>query len=149
VVRNAVSAQNTGFETNVSDPTQNGTIIVGGTKRKALSPFPQVRLRGKLMRNGARITLFTVTSPARARIDIRCTGRGCPRKSYVVTAKTTKTRVSRFEGFLKAGIHISVRVSRPGYVGKYSSFDIRALKAPVRHDLCLYSATAKPVKCTA
>jgi hypothetical protein len=144
IVRSDASALGTGFDTTVSGLAGAST---GTPKRKVLTPFPRVRLRGRMLRNGAQVTLFAVTAPPRSRIDVRCKGRGCPRARYVVTATRGRTRIRRFERFLQAGIHLSVRISRRGYVGKYSSFVIRALKPPERHDMCLYSATAKPVRC--
>jgi hypothetical protein len=148
VVQGTVSGLGTGFDTTVSGPADTAPVTIGNRKHKPMSPFPQVRLRGKLLRSGARVTLFTVTAPRRSRIDVRCKGRGCPRKHYAVTAKTSKTRIRRYERFLRVGIHITVRVSRTGYVGKYSSFRIRRLLAPTRRDMCIYSATGKPVRCS-
>jgi hypothetical protein len=134
------------FDTTVSGTGTNPPAIAAKGEKKPLSPFPQVRIRGKLVKGGAQVTLFSVTAPLKARISVRCTGKGCP-KGYVANARHRVTRVGRYERFLRAGVKVTVRISRSGYIGKYSSFRIRDRKAPVRHDLCLSSPTSKPVRC--
>src|SRR5262249_13091395 len=56
-----------------------------------LSPFPIVRISGKVGRHGARIKRLTVNAPYGATITVRCHGRGCPFKR----SSRTVARVGR------------------------------------------------------
>jgi hypothetical protein len=111
-----------------------------------LRPFPVVRIRGFFARTGARITLLSVRGPKRATVSARCVGRGCPVRS--VTLPTANVRLHRFERFLRAGIQLQIRVTRPGRIGSYTSFLIRAHRAPLRTERCL-TTSGKPVACSA
>jgi hypothetical protein len=112
-----------------------------------LRPLPVIRIRGFFASRGARITLLSVRGPRLAKVDVRCRGRGCPVGKVVLP--TADTRVHRFERFLRAGILLQIRVTRPGRIGSYTSFLIRAHKAPKRTDRCLSVKGAKPIRCSA
>jgi hypothetical protein len=112
-----------------------------------LHPFPVVRIRGFFARTGARITLLSVRGPQKAQISARCVGRGCPVRQ--LTLSHANVRLHRLERFLRAGIQLQIRVTRPGHIGSYTSFLIRRRKAPLRVDRCLPSRSAKPVRCSA
>jgi hypothetical protein len=111
-----------------------------------LHPFPVVRIRGFFARTGAHITLLSVRGPKNAKVSARCVGRGCPVKS--LTMPTANVRLHRFERFLHAGIQLQIRVTRPGRIGSYTSFLIRARKAPLRTERCL-TRSGKPIACSA
>jgi hypothetical protein len=111
-----------------------------------LHPFPVVRIRGFFARTGARITLLSVRGPEKAQISARCVGRGCPVKE--LTMPTANVRLHRLERFLRAGIQLQIRVTRPGRIGSYTSFLIRSRKTPLRVDRCLPSRSTKPVRCS-
>jgi hypothetical protein len=112
-----------------------------------LHPFPVVRIRGFFARTGARITLLSVRGPQKAQVDVRCVGRGCPVSE--LTLPKANVRLHRLERFLRAGIQLQIRVTRPGHIGSYTSFLIRSRKAPLRVDRCLPSRSTKPVRCAA
>jgi hypothetical protein len=112
-----------------------------------LHPFPVVRIRGFFAKSGARITLLSVRGPQKAQINVRCVGRGCPVSE--LTLPNANVRLHGFERFLRAGIQLQIRVTRPGRIGSYTSFLIRSRKAPLRVDRCLPSRSTKPVRCTA
>jgi hypothetical protein len=112
-----------------------------------LHPFPVVRIRGFFARSGARITLLSVRGPQKAQVDVRCVGRGCPVKE--LTLPNANVRLHRFERFLRAGIQLQIRVTRPGRIGSYTSFLIRSRKSPLRVERCLPSRSTKPVRCAA
>jgi hypothetical protein len=59
----------------------------------------------------------------------------------------TPIEFPRFERLLPAGITLEIRVSRPGEVGKYTSFAIRRGKLPKRRDSCLDPGGVKPMPC--
>jgi hypothetical protein len=111
-----------------------------------LNPFPVVRIRGFFARTGARITLLSVRGPQKAQVSVRCVGRRCPVKS--VTLPTANVRVHSFERFLRAGIQLQIRVTRPGRIGSYTSFLIRARRPPLRTERCL-TRSGRPVVCSA
>jgi hypothetical protein len=111
-----------------------------------LNPFPVVRIRGFFARTGARITLLSVRGPEKAQVSVRCVGRRCPVKS--LTLPTANVRVHRFERFLRAGIQLQIRVTRPGRIGSYTSFLIRARRPPLRTERCL-TTSGKPAVCSA
>jgi hypothetical protein len=112
-----------------------------------LHPFPVVRIRGFFARTGARITLLSVRGPQKAQVDVRCVGRGCPLTE--LTLPNANVRLHRFERFLRAGIQLQIRVTRPGRIGSYTSFLIRSRKSPLRVERCLPSRSTKPVRCSA
>ena len=112
-----------------------------------LHPFPVVRIRGFFAKSGARITLLSVRGPQKAQVDVRCVGRGCPVSK--LTLPNANVRLHRLERFLRAGIQLQIRVTRPGRIGSYTSFLIRSRKPPLRVDRCLPSRSSKPVRCAA
>jgi hypothetical protein len=111
-----------------------------------LEPFPSVRIKGRLLRRGARITLFAVTAPRGVRIDVRCRGRGCPRSKLARAARVTRLRP--FERYLRAGVQISVRITKAGLVGKHTLIAIRRGAPPERKDRCLVPGMTRPVDCS-
>jgi hypothetical protein len=108
-----------------------------------LRPFPVVRVKGTLVRGGARITLLRVRAPSTATVDVRCGGPGCR-----VRRRTFGTgRIKALERFLPAGARITIRVFKTGAVGKYVRLVIREGSAPQRRDACLVARSAKPAEC--
>jgi PKD repeat protein len=123
---------------------------------RLMSPFPVVRITGKVNKRGARIRRLTVRAPKGATIGVRCRGRTCPfRRTNRTVAPTgsaqspSKTvRVKRLEGkLLRGGALIKVLVSRAGEIGKYTRFKIRRGKSPLRNDLCLLPGSTVPREC--
>lgn len=112
-----------------------------------LRPFPVVRIRGFFARRGARITLLSVRGPRSAKVQVSCKGRGCPVRN--LSLANADTRVHRFERFLRAGLLLQIRVTRPGRIGSYTSFLIRARRSPLRRDRCLSVKGARPINCSA
>jgi hypothetical protein len=130
--------------------TTPATIPKAAASRAArpslLDPFPVVRIRGFFRKTGSRITLLSVRGPQKAQVSVRCVGRRCPVKK--VTLPSANVRVHAFERFLRAGIQLQIRVTRPGRIGSYTSFLIRARRPPLRVDRCLPSHSTKPVRCS-
>jgi hypothetical protein len=113
----------------------------------AFDPFPVVRIKGLLTATGARVTLLTVRAPRDVRIVVDCTGSGCPTHHYEPPAG--KHRLRKFERDLKAGTRLEVRVTKPGYIGKFTAIAIRRHADPKRSDRCLEPGATRPVKCAA
>jgi hypothetical protein len=83
---------------------------------------------------------------------VRCSGHGCPVRSQSRIAAAgrvgaTPIEFPRFERSLPAGVRLEIRVSKPGEVGKYTSFAVRRGKLPKRRDSCLDPGGVKPMPC--
>jgi hypothetical protein len=120
---------------------------VAAPRPNLLRPFPVVRIRGYFAAKGSRITLLSVRGPHGARISVRCVGSGCPVATLSVVSASA--RLHPFERFLPAGTRLQVRVARPGRIGKYTSFLIRARRSPLRTDRCLLPGGSRPMRCPA
>ena len=124
----------------------SGAVLgVQKAKPRMMRPVPVVRIRGRTTPGGARITLLTVRAPRGARISLTCRGRSCPVKEW---ARATKlTRLLRFQRVLAAGTRLTIRVTKPGRIGKYTRIVIRDGLAPQRRDRCLAPGSSKPRRC--
>jgi hypothetical protein len=122
---------------------------VSGTQKassvRMMDPTPVVRIRGRLTRSGARITLLTVRAPRGARIAVRCLGSACPARRWARTASVT--RVARFQHAFAAGTRLVISVTKPGRIGKHTTIVIRRGAAPMRRDRCLIPGARKPARC--
>jgi hypothetical protein len=118
---------------------------VGPPALRPLSPFPVVRIAGRLSRRGVRIKLLSIDAPPGAHVLVRCSGRSCPYKTSV--RATSAVRLRAFERRLRAGVTIRIYVTSPNAIGKYTIFKIRKGRAPVRADACLLPRSRKPVAC--
>jgi hypothetical protein len=114
-------------------------------KPKMIRPYPIVRISGVLTVGGAKIATLTVKAPKDARIAVKCEGNGCPVRKL---ARATKVvHLKQFERELRAGVKLTVTVSKPGYISKVTTITIRKGKAPLRSDLCQQPGTAKLSRC--
>ena len=52
------------------------------SRRKAIRPFPVVRMRGRLTASGARVSLLSVRAPRPAKVTVRCKG-SCPTDRWI------------------------------------------------------------------
>jgi hypothetical protein len=119
-----------------------------------MSPFPVVRIAGSFTSAGARIRALEISAPKRARIEVQCSGNGCPRKSQTkvaslapVARSATLVRFGRFEHPLRAGVVLEIRITQSGRIGKYTRFRVRRGRAPSRIDRCLMPGKRTPVTC--
>jgi hypothetical protein len=125
-------------------PDSGAVQVAGPAAPRFLRPFPVVRIRGYVAARGARVTLLRVAAPSRVTVLLRCEGRGCP-----VARRRARLpgRIRALERFLPAGTRITIRVIRPGYVGKYVRIRIRAGGPPSRRDACLMPGSTRAVTC--
>jgi PKD domain len=113
-----------------------------------ISPFPVVRLAGIVTSSGVRVQVLSVRAPRKARILVRCRGRGCPVRTQRARGRSRGgVRFRRFERSFRAGIRIEVLVTQSGRIGKYTRFQIRRRRPPARRDLCVGARTSKPRSC--
>jgi hypothetical protein len=110
---------------------------------RPLWPFPVVRMTGYIFNRGARIVRLSVTAPRGANIDVRCKGPRCPlrRRSF------RPGRIRPLERYLRAGVAFTIRVTRRGFIGKYTQVEIRNRKPPRRRDACLLPGELRPRPC--
>jgi hypothetical protein len=116
-----------------------------------MNPFPVVRLQGRVLGGGVRVTRLTVLAPAGARVRGVCLGRhrGCPRRAVVRRSRSSHrpVRLRALERRLRAGAVIQVYVTAPGTIGKYTRFRVRRGGAPFRRDMCVPAAGIVPAPC--
>jgi hypothetical protein len=105
---------------------------------RLMSPYPVVRLAGRLTAEGAHIRLLSVSrAPKCAVVRVSCRGRSCPKRSVTRFKGRGSLRIRRFQRRLRAGAVLTVRVSKGDTIGKYTEFRIREGRAPRRRDRCL------------
>jgi len=127
---------------------------------KLLSPFPVVRLAGRIGNNGTRLRLFSIVAPSGARVVVMCRGRSCPFRlsarsagaPTIVNGKVHASKALRIRQLekrvLKNGVVVTIFVTKPGVIGKFVRFKFQKRKPPARVDKCLMpSAPSKPVEC--
>lgn len=128
------------------------TVTMGDPPPGVLRPFPNVRIRGRLVHAGVRLSTLSVRAPSGALITIRCLGRGCPRATAARSAASALdhepwTSFRAFERLLPAGVTLYIRVSKSGEIGAYTRFTVRHRKLPVRADACLSPTGTNPIAC--
>jgi hypothetical protein len=121
------------------------------------SPRPFIHIKGRTTGRGARVNLFTVRAAVGAKVVVRCIGKRCPAKGATRVVKGRRVKSGRatagtvrfraVEHLLRAGIVLEVRVTKKGYVGRYTRFRIGRLKPPVRWDGCLLPGHKGPSEC--
>jgi PKD repeat protein len=123
--------------------------VVGASAKPMLQPFPIVRIIGRAVGSGVRLSLLSVRAPAGAMIRVTCTGRGCPPRSLRATVRAGHPGVSlsAMRRRLSRGATIEIYVTKPGFVGKFTRFRIRGGRAPARRDACVTTPFSKPVPC--
>jgi hypothetical protein len=110
---------------------------------RLLRPFPVVRVAGYIRRHGSRIVVWSVKAPRGAHVDVRCEGAGCPLRHRSLRPG----RIRLLERYLRAGVAITIRVTRPGFIGTYTRVVIRSRKRPTRRDACLLPGDNRPRPC--
>jgi hypothetical protein len=127
-------------------PTRGEVLAATESKRpKMIRPYPMVRVSGVLTAGGANISLLTVTAPKDARISVRCEGGGCPVRK--VAQATKVVHIKQFERELRAGVKLTVSISKPGYITKVTTITIRKGKAPARSDRCRAPGVTRLTRC--
>ena len=133
--------------TGVVGGSELGTVPPAATRALPMRPFPVVRIAGTVLPRGALVRILSVRGPRGMRVRIRCLGSACPVRSIARTSATRLVRFRMFERRLTVGITLKIFVRKPGTIGKYTRFVIRAGKAPARLDRCLVPGRTRPVRC--
>jgi hypothetical protein len=95
------------------------------------------------MDHGSRIVIWSVKAPRGAKVDVRCRGNGCPLRHR----SFRPGRIRPLERYLRAGVTITIRVTRPGFIGTYTRVVIRSRKRPRRQDACVVPGDSRPRAC--
>jgi PKD repeat protein len=146
-----------GFDSRTVTVLPPGTAVATQSPGlRLLSPFPVVRIAGRISRRGTRVRLVRVKAPVGATVSVRCSGRSCPFKKHVRAVRrgarpqtTVSVRIRRLERLLRPGVRVRVYVTKHGMVGKYTRLRFRAGKAPLRADSCVMPGSWAPAECPA
>jgi hypothetical protein len=124
----------------------------GGDSRGRVAARTQmsVRFRGRY----TKVRSLTARSvPARARLQIRCSGRGCPfarsrtrtirRASREVSLSSAKLRRAN----LRPRTKLEVRVTKAGLIGLVTRWTFRSGRDPLEQTLCLPPGARSPRQC--
>jgi PKD repeat protein len=130
---------------------QTNAVLRDPPTQRLLSPFPVVRMAGRIGATGTRFRVLSVNAPQGSNVTVRCIGRSCPfRSSARTSAAGTLVRLKRLERvLLRTGVRIEIFVTKPGMVGKYTSVAIRSNKPPKRSDRCVLPGSMNPAACPA
>jgi hypothetical protein len=97
------------------------------------------------------VKLRVVRAPRGSRVEVRCTGGGCPfnRRTLAVTAEGATLNVKRALKLtrLRAGGTLQIRIVRDDAIGKVVRFRFRRGKLPSTERLCLRPGTTQPRRC--
>ena len=96
--------------------------------------------------------------PARAKLQLRCSGKRCPfkrksskrvRKNAITLYKEIETAqvVGKRRRTFRAGQKLQVRITAPGFIGKVVKYKLRKGRIPVGRKLCLPLGASKPARC--
>lgn len=125
-----------------------------GSSLPVLAPFPIVRIVGRTMSRGAKITRLTVRAATRNDVISRCVGPAgrCPYKQRTTRipgerGQVRTVHVRGFERTFRAGVLLRIYVAGAGRIGKFTSFKIRNNRAPRRNDGCVADIVLRPVRC--
>ena len=110
-----------------------------------IRPYPVIRISGNLTKAGAKIAVLTVKAPKGVRITLTCKGRGCPLRE--VAQATSLWHIPQFERELRAGMKLTITVTKPGYISKVTTILIRKGKAPARSDKCRMPDATSLIAC--
>ena len=144
---------------NVGAPGVPGTSV-GQRALSLISPFPVVRISGQVSGRGARIRRLTIDAPPgtgvegalqRARLPVQA-----PAPDHLA-ARAGRTVSCRPHGCCGSAVwragccvpasKLTLFVTRPDAVGKYTRFAIRRRKSPSRADMCLVPGSGRPLSC--
>jgi len=83
---------------------------------------------------------------------IGCLGRRCPRHGMrqaksAASGPLRAVRFKRFQRRFSAGVSLSVFVTKPGKIGKYTRFKVLKGKPPTRLDACVVGVARRPTRC--
>lgn len=130
-----------GSDGDETDSPYSGIVLV-------TVPLPVVTLQGTVSAKGTvDVDRLQIRALRGTSVAIACKGRACPFKSLRRIMITSSLRLGKLERKLKPTMTITMRIARPGQLGKYVRYQIRRNKSPKRTDACLHQATRQVRGC--
>jgi hypothetical protein len=111
-----------------------------------MRPFPRVRIKGFFTSKGAMLQLVSIKGPDGVRIRVVCRGRRCPFERRALRSRP-RVRLRSLQRFHPAGTRITIRITSPRLIGKYTRIIVRAGRPPARRDRCLRPGSPRPAPC--
>jgi PKD repeat protein len=120
------------------------------TQTRPLTRLPDVviDINGSVTGAFTRVRLLRVQAPTGATMLVICRGKRCPKR----VSKRGKGRAVRFRAFerrFRAGTKLIVRTTKPGFIGRQSTWTMRSGKRPKRVNRCLVPGVTLATKCPA
>jgi hypothetical protein len=141
------------FTVSATDKAGNAASL---TRTYTVAALPRKTLNVSLTflyaagRKSTKFTALTVKGvPTGSTVSVKCVGRHCPAKSF--KKKNAKGSVSLkpyLKKPLKAGLKLTVTVSKPGFVSMIKTITIRPSKAPKIVTTCLAPGAKKAKSCS-
>ena len=97
---------------------------------KHFARTPLVRVVSNPTSSGAHLDLLTPSAPRGAKVGVRCRGGGCPYKRASTTSKGKTVSLRKLRRSFRAGAIIEIRVTKDGYIGKFTRIRIHAGRRP-------------------
>ena len=130
-----------GSDDDEADSIYSGIILV-------TVPLPVLTIQGTVDSRGTvTVSKLLVRALRGSTVAITCSGRACPFKTLKRIMITSTLRLGKLERRLKAPLTLTMRIARPGQLGKYVRYVVRRRKPPKRTDQCLDQATGKVRGC--
>ena len=130
-----------------AQPTLAAPVIAPLPRPALLQPWPVVRIAGRFAGDRTRFSVFSVSAPRNARIELRCRGRDCPYRRRAVAGRVL--RFPALQRSFRAGTELDVRITAAGAIGKFVRITVRRGRGPARIDRCLISGDPRPQACPA
>ena len=110
--------------------------------------LPLVTLQGEVdAKGGVKVSKLLVRAKRGSIVSITCEGKSCPFKPSTQRMITNSLRLTRLERKLKAPTTLTMRIARPGQLGKYVQYKLRRKQSPLRTDDCLDQDSGKRTPC--
>jgi PKD domain len=140
----------------VTDARGAGSTAVKQITVRAVPPPPVqllqgvlIRIKGSVLGPNTMVKRLVVRAPRGANVLVRCRGRSCPKKARTASrlSQGGQLRFKKLERRMRPGTRIKVQVTKPGFVGRVTTFRMRKRAAPRRTDLCLPPGARNAIPC--
>jgi PKD repeat protein len=130
--------------------TANGQVTI----RTRPVPPPQVlpgvviEMRALVFSRNTEVRYLRVRAPAGSKIKVRCLGgKRCPTTGTKTSHGSKRLRFKKLERTFRPGTKLIITVTKPGFIGRQTSFKLRRGKGPVRKDLCRLPGAKNATSC--
>jgi PKD repeat protein len=121
--------------------------VSGASGARATKVLQGVRIRmaGSVAGELTTLTSVSMLAPKGAVLAVRCAGGGCPSKSsfQLHMKKARSLRLPQLQRTFRAGAHITIVVTKKGFVPKRIRVTFRRGRPPLRVEQCLMPGTRK------